>query len=79
MTNNTETIRCPVCLKMTAKAANETWKEYVLFKCRDCDVVFSHPFIAGDTAWYVESGNYELARFHKKPWTKSRGFFFSES
>ncbi len=66
MTNNRETTACPVCFTTTGKIKVEEWKEYILFRCEQCDVVFSNPFVAGDAAWYVDSGNYELVRFNKK-------------
>lgn len=66
MTDERETMVCPVCLKSTEKIKVEDWKEFVLFRCESCDVVYSHPFVAGDAAWYVDSGNYELVRFNNR-------------
>ena len=66
MTIDRDTMVCPICLKTTEKIKVEEWQEYILFRCEQCDVVFSHPFVAGDAAWYVDSGNYELVRFNKK-------------
>lgn len=66
MTNEIKIIECPVCFKMTEKITFEAWKKYILYRCKQCDVVFSHPFVAGDSLWYKESGIYELARFHNK-------------
>lgn len=57
---------CPVCLKTTDQIKVDEWKEYVLFRCAHCDVVFAHPFVAGDAAWYINSGNYDLVGFNNK-------------
>lgn len=61
-----ETMDCPVCSKATEKIKVGVWNEYQLFRCAQCDVVFSYPFVAGDESWYVDSGNYELLRFNTK-------------
>jgi len=61
-----EMILCPVCRQTTSKIKVKDWKSYTLFRCDQCDVIFSQPFIAGDSTWYEASGIYQLAKYYKK-------------
>ncbi|MBI3584136.1 MAG: methyltransferase domain-containing protein [Nitrospinae bacterium] len=55
-------MQCPVCEKEDVFNLIETWKEYKLYHCRKCDVVFSHPMKNPGSEWYEESELYILGK-----------------
>ncbi len=55
--------RCPVCGHDGERELVEGLGDYTLYRCLDCDVVFSIPFRGPGAQWYEGSDLYTLGRF----------------
>ncbi len=55
-------MQCPICENKDVFNLIETWKEYKLYHCNSCDVIFSHPMKNPGSKWYEESELYILGK-----------------
>ncbi|MBU1853379.1 MAG: class I SAM-dependent methyltransferase [Candidatus Omnitrophica bacterium] len=54
-------MKCPACFSEDSeKISAYTSKDYVFYKCAECEVMFAHPMKAGDRNWYEDSEWYSL-------------------
>lgn len=63
-------MQCPICCEKSVLNLVEVWKEYKLYKCPSCDVVFSDPMKNPGSKWYEESEMYMVGKvlYQKAAW-----------
>jgi len=60
-------MQCPICCERSGLNLVEVWKDYKLYNCPSCDVVFSDPMKNPGAGWYGESEMYMLGKvLHQK-------------
>lgn len=60
-------MQCPICCERSGLNLIEVWKEYKLYNCPSCDVVFSDPMKNPGSEWYEESEMYMMGKvLHQK-------------
>ena len=77
-------MQCPVCENKDVLNLIETWKEYKLYHCHKCDVVFSDPMKNPGTEWYEKSEMYAVGKiiqvelsWHHKQFLSDNDFYGS--
>jgi len=53
---------CPACMAQAKPELVEKWKEYELYLCPACDLVFSSPMKGPGREWYEQSPLYGMTR-----------------
>lgn len=55
-------MQCPICSEISALNLVEVWKDYKLYNCRSCDIVFSDPMKNPGSEWYEASEMYMVGK-----------------